>query len=152
MADNAKLIAKLYKKDYQRQARALKAERSMKKRMADREIKKIRLQRKQWARLFTALRFIVPLVLPVLYRLAVSLRSNNEQALSKRVDEVRSLIAASDLPAATVADLSSRLEAINEAARSAQFLSEDQRRRAHHTINNDLSAIAEELKKASNGS
>ncbi|MDO4910897.1 MAG: DUF6474 family protein [Corynebacterium sp.] len=147
MADNAKLIAKLYKKDYQRQARALKAQQKLKKRNANREIKKIRLQRKNILRLFTYVQILAPLVLPALYRLAVSLRTPKNANLNQRIDEARLLLAGSSLPAATVADLTKRIDAIAEGAKSAEFLSEDQRRRSQRTLSNDIDVILKELKK-----
>ena len=109
-----------------------------------------------------ALRTAAPLLLPLLYRGYVGLKTEGEKRkaakagvtsdqmasfsgygapLKARTAGIRNSLDNTDIPAGFKRDVRDRLQEVDSAIDNAEFMTEQQRRRAHKTISSEIDSI-----------
>lgn len=165
----AKLLANQEHKLLKQEKKELKAQRKHAKKMASAELARLKERRfnaKQVMRYSAAIRALAPLLLPLIYKLVVSIRENankkNVQQLgivatetehqSARVTELKNRISTMEkslseygIPAGFKRDAQDRLKQLSTALTNAQRMSPDQQERAYKTISADLDELNKEI-------
>lgn len=164
-----KLLAKQEKNLLKSEEKGLKKRRKHEEKMAKQELEKLKAGRfnsdnvKRYA---GAARAAVPLLLPLAYRGLVALRENNEKrqakkagvsrdqlasfaghgaSLKARTQGIRNSLEGTDLPAGFKRDVRDRLDELDAATDNAEFMTADQRRRAHSSINTDIDGVTYDI-------
>lgn len=118
---------------------------------------------KRWA---GTARVPTPLLLPIIYRLSTEARdqvvkgrarragvtaeqlsqfAGHAAALKARIQGVRETAKNSGLPAGFVRDVEERLNELEAAANNSEFMSPQQRNRAHQSISRDLNQVSDQI-------
>ena len=137
--------------------------------MAEKELEKLReghFNAGKVKRYAGALRTAAPLLLPLVYRAFVGLKSEKEKRkahkagvssaemasfsgygapLKARTASIRNSLKDVDLPAGFKRDVRERLEEVDAAIDNAEFMTEQQRRRAHKTISGEIDSVTAEI-------
>lgn len=165
----AKLLAQQERELLKVEKKGLKAKRKHEKKMADKTLAQLKegtFNKKTVSRYAGALRMIIPLALPLAYRAMTWLRETllNQKAaryglsahelarfsghgaqLKARIEKIRESTQTSHLAHGLSVDMRDRLDKLDTAVDNAEYLSPQQRRRAHRSINDDLDLIAGEI-------
>ena len=164
-----KLLAKQEKALLKAEQKGLKTRRKHEYKMAQAELERIRRGRfnsdniKRYA---GALRAAAPLLLPLIYRGIVSLREASEQrrarqagvsadqlatfaghgaSIKARIAGIRNSLNGTDVPAGFKRDARERLDELEAAVSNAEFMTDQQRRRAHQAIESDIDSLTAEI-------
>lgn len=164
-----KLLAKQEKHLIKAEEKGLKRKRKHEQKRAKQELQKIkegRFNAKTVNRYAGALRAAAPLLLPLIYRGIMSGREALEQRKAKRagvsVDQLASLsghgaplkariagvrnsLSGSGLPAGFQRDVRERLDELDKAVDNAEYMTDQQRRRAHESISADIDGVTQEI-------
>lgn len=164
-----KLLARQEKRLIKSEEKGLKKRRKHEEKMAKNELAKLKAGRfnsdnvKRYA---GALRTAAPLLLPLLYRGYVGLKTEGEKRkaakagvssdqmasfsgygapLKARTAGIRNSLDNTDVPAGFKRDVRDRLQEVDSAIDNAEFMTEQQRRRAHKTISSEIDSITAEI-------
>ncbi|MBX8996920.1 hypothetical protein HCH15_12135 [Corynebacterium testudinoris] len=164
-----KLLAKAEKDLLKREARGLKDRRKHERKMAENTLAQIKQGRinsanvRRWA---GAARLALPLLLPLIYRAITAGREQVAEAkarkvgvsvdqlarfaghgseLKARTHGVRQTLSEEQHSAGFVRDVKDRLDELDKAIDNAEFMTPEQRRRAHNTISRDIDAVTQEI-------
>lgn len=164
-----KLLAKQEKALIKSEEKGLKKRRKHEYKMAKQELEKIkagRLNAGTITRYAGALRTAAPILLPLIYRGITALRGRAEEAKAKqagvsssqlasftghgaslkaRIQGIRNSLDNTALPAGFQRDVKDRLKELDAAVDNAEFMTSQQRTRAHNTINNDIDTVTNEI-------
>ena len=166
-----KLLAKQEKNLVKAEQKGLKKRREHEMKMAKKELEKLReghFNAGKVKRYAGAMRTAAPLVLPLVYRALVGLKSEKEKRkahkagvspaemasfsgygapLKARTAGIRKSLKGVDLPNGFKRDVRERLEEVDAAIDNAEFMTEQQRRRAHKTISAEIDSVTAEVQK-----
>lgn len=164
-----KLLAKQEKALIKSEEKGLKKRRKHEYKMAKQELEKIKagkLNAGTITRYAGALRTAAPILLPLIYRGITALRGRAEEAKAKqagvsssqlasftghgaslkaRIQGIRNSLDNTALPAGFQRDVKDRLKELDAAVDNAEFMTSQQRTRAHNTINNDIDTVTNEI-------
>ncbi|AKE42167.1 Uncharacterised protein [Corynebacterium kutscheri] len=164
-----KLLAQQENRLYKSQAKAAKRQHKYNVKEAKEMQKQLRAGRFNAStilRYATALRTIAPFLLPVIYRLITAGReqvsaqrarklgistdqlaqfSGHGGPLKARISGIRSSVAASSLPVGFKRDVEERLTELVIAVDNSEYMTNDQRTRAHRSITKDLDQITQQI-------
>lgn len=164
-----KLLAKQEKALIKSEEKGLKKRRKHEYKMAKQELEKIKagkLNAGTISRYAGALRTAAPILLPLIYRGITALRGRAEEAKAKqagvsssqlasftghgaslkaRIQGIRNSLDNTALPAGFQRDVKDRLKELDAAVDNAEFMTSQQRTRAHNTINNDIDTVTNEI-------
>lgn len=164
-----KLLAKQEKELIKAEKKGLKAKRKRERELAKSQYKSLKQGRFNPStvnRYLRAGRVALPVLLPLVYRGVTQLRdvANNKRAkragvsrsqlaqfsghgadLQARIQGIRNSLEGTDLPAGFKRDMDERLEGLKHATDNAEFMTADQRRRAHNAINSDIDKTTAEI-------
>lgn len=164
-----KLLSKQEKHLLKTEEKGLKKRRKHEQKMAEKELEKLReghFNAGKVKRYAGALRTAAPLLLPLVYRALVGLKSEKEKRkahkagvssaemasfsgygapLKARTAGIRNSLKDVDLPAGFKRDVRERLEEVDAAIDNAEFMTEQQRRRAHKTISGEIDSVTAEI-------
>lgn len=168
-ARQQKLLAKQEKLLLKTEAKGLKRKRRHEQKLAKTELAKIKAGRFNASnvnRVAGALRAAAPIVLPLVYRGIVAGREELEKrkartagvsvdqlasfgghgaSLKARTAGIRNSLADAPVPAGFKRDVRDRLDEIDAAINSAEFMTPQQRRRAHASISSDIDGVTQEI-------
>lgn len=169
LAKQEKLLAKQEKALIKSEEKGLKKRRKHEYKMAKQELEKIKagkLNAGTITRYAGALRTAAPILLPLIYRGITALRGRAEEAKAKqagvsssqlasftghgaslkaRIQGIRNSLDNTALPAGFQRDVKDRLKELDAAVDNAEFMTSQQRTRAHNTINNDIDTVTNEI-------
>lgn len=164
-----KLLAAQQRKLAKQEHKAQKATRKHETKMAKTALEKAKAGRFNATRVLrysAALKALAPLALPIIYRGIVAFQEQSMQNRAKRlgitVDELASFSGHGSELKATIAgmrkmleqfsvtdgfkiDVQDRLTELEKAVSNAEFMTPEQRKRAHHSIANDLDQLNREI-------
>lgn len=164
-----KLLAKQEKALIKSEEKGLKKRRKHEYKIAKKELEKIKAGKfnaQTVSRYASALRTAAPLLLPLVYRGITAARGRAEDARAKqagvtpsqlasfsghgaslkaRIQGIRNSLENTALPAGFQRDVKDRLEELDAAVDNAEFMTPQQRTRAHNTINNDIDTVTNEI-------
>ncbi|MGX1738237.1 DUF6474 family protein [Corynebacterium flavescens] len=164
-----KLLARQEKNLLKTEQKGLKTRRKHEYKMAKNELDRLRqgrLNSSNIKRYAGALRTAAPLLLPLIYRAIVSLREAMEQrrarqagvsadqlaafaghgaSLQARLAGIRNSLEGAGLPAGFKRDARERLDDLEAAVSNAEFMTDQQRRRAHKAIESDIDGLTAEI-------
>lgn len=170
-ARREKLLTKAERQLVKSEEKDLKRRRKHEHKQAKLELQKLREGRvnsgtvKRYA---GTARAIAPLALPLIYRGLVALRQRGEDrrahsmgltsdelsafsghgaSLKARTNGIRKNLAASALPAGFQKDAESRLDELDAAIDNAEYMTAQQRRRAHASIQGDIDGVTDEIQR-----
>ncbi len=165
----AKLLAKQEKQLVKEEKKNLKAKRKHELQLAKTELERARsgkLNRKNIQRYAGAARMVAPLLLPLVYRGITAARESMESRRARRAglttdqmaefsghgaplraktQGIRNSLKATDLPLGYQRDVRDQLDEIDAAIDNAEFMTPQQRRRAHHSINRDIDTVTQDI-------
>ena len=166
-----KLLAKQEKALIKSEEKGLKKRRKHEKKMAQLELDKLkngRLNKNNVKRYAGALRTAAPLLLPLIYRGVVAAQgqleanrakkaglttdqlasfSGHGASLKARTTGIRNSLKESNLPAGFKRDIKERLTEVDASIDNAEFMTDQQRRRVHKTIEGEIDNITAEIQK-----
>lgn len=164
-----KLLNKFERNLLKEERKGLKAKRKHERQMAEATLEQLRAGRlnagtfKRYAGLA---RVALPLLLPLVYRAVTAGREQVVEARARRLgvsaDElaqfsghgadlkarirgIERTLSDQHLPAGVARDVRDRLKELATAADNAEFMTPEQRRRAHNSISRDINAVAREV-------
>lgn len=164
-----KLLVKQERNLLKAEKKGLKARRKHERKMAEKtleEVKAGKFNAAQVKRLSGAARMAVPLVLPLLYRAITAGRDQVVSArarkagvdpdqlaqfsgygadLRARIEGIRGSLEGSGLPAGFRQDAGERLDELGAAVDNAEFMTPEQRRRAHNSIGRDIDQLTQQI-------
>lgn len=164
-----KLLNKYEKGLIKEEKKGLKAKRKHERKMAENtldQLKAGRLNTSTLSRYSGVARMALPVAMPMIYRAVTAGReqfvdakarrigvsadqlarfSGHGAALKARIDGVRENLDDRQLPTGFIQDVKERLAELETAADNAEFMTPDQRRRAHTTISRDIDAVTAEI-------
>lgn len=164
-----KLLSKAEKNLLKEEKKGLKAKRKHDRKMAENtleQMKQGRVNSKNMARWTGVARLALPMLIPVFYRAITSAReqlvsakasrvgvspeqlaqySGHGAELKARIHGVRQTVEQGNHPTGFTLDVKDRLDTLTTAVDNAEFMTSDQRRRAHSSISNDLGSITQEI-------
>ncbi|KQB83397.1 DUF6474 family protein [Corynebacterium oculi] len=165
----AKLLAKQEKGLLKAEQKGLQAKRKHERKMAENKLAQIQAGKfnadnvKRWT---GAARLLTPILLPLAYRGLTALReqTNSAQArrmgvtsdqmaqfsgygapLKARIHGIKESLKDSGLPSGFVRDVEDRLEELSASLDNAEYMTEEQRRRAHTSIARDIDQVTNEI-------
>lgn len=165
----SKLLAAEERKLLKNEKKTLKAQRKHQEKMAKVELEQLRKGKFNSRRVLqysAAIRTLVPLLLPLVYKLMVAVRDTNTrnqaQRLGLSVDELaqhsgpgaelkaritgmEKSLASYKVPQGFETDAQKRLQALRVAVDNADRMTPEQRKRAHRTISADLDELDKEI-------
>lgn len=163
------LLHKFEKDLLKDEKKGLKAKRRHEEKMAENTLKQLRagrLNADTFKRYSGLARVALPVMLPLIYRAITAGREQYVDAkarrvgvsadqlarfsghgadLKARIDGLRHNLSQQQLPAGFVTDVRERLAELDTAADNSEFMTPEQRRRAHSTISRDIDAVAGEI-------
>lgn len=164
-----KLLAKQQESLIKAEEKGLKARRKHEQKMAKTELERLKAGRfnsdnvKRYA---GALRTAAPIALPIIYRLIVQAKQTSENRAAKkagvtadqlagfaghgaplkaRTQGIRNSLDNTDLPAGFKRDVRDRLDELDAAVDNAEFMTPEQRRRAHSSISADIDGVTAQI-------
>ena len=164
-----KLLAKQEKALIKSEEKGLKKRRKHEYKMAQKELERIkegRFNKNNVKRYAGALRTAAPLLLPLIYRGITAAQREMEKKraqkagvsadqlasfsghgapLKARTAGIRNSLDNTDVPAGFKRDVRDRLQEVDSAIDNAEFMTEQQRRRAHKTISSEIDSITAEI-------
>lgn len=164
-----KILAKQEKALIKSEEKGLKKRRKHEKKMAQLELDKLkhgRLNKDNVKRYAGALRTAAPLLLPLVYRGIVAAQgqietkrakkaglttdqmaafSGHGASLKARTAGIRNTLKDSDLPAGFKRDVKERLNEVDSSIDNAEYMTDQQRRRVHKSINAEIDTITAEI-------
>lgn len=164
-----KLLAQQERALLKAEAKGLKKKRKHEYKMAQQELDRLKaghFNAQTIQRYSAAARTAAPLLLPLIYRGVVALRENLEKnkakkagvsrdqlasfsghgaSLKARTQGIRNSLDNTALPAGFKRDVKERLDELDAAADNAEFMTPQQRARAHKSINDDIDAVTNEI-------
>lgn len=170
-----KMLARQEKALKKQQARGAKASRKHEYRMAKTSLAQMqagRFNRQNIMRYTAATRMLAPIVLPLVYRGATFAReqllsakakrlgvkaeelsrfSGHGAVLHSRIVGISSTLEGTGLPEGFVHDAKERLEQLSSAVDNAEYMTAEQRRRAHESISADLDALTGQIQQRLTG-
>ncbi|KQB83430.1 DUF6474 family protein [Corynebacterium lowii] len=165
----AKLLAKQEKGLLKAEHKGLKAKRKHERKMAENKLAQIQAGKfnadnvKRWT---GAARLLTPIVLPLAYRALTALREQANSAkaqklgvttdqmaqfsgygapLKARIHGIMQSLEDSGLPSGFVHDVEDRLKELSASLDNAEYMTEEQRRRAHSSISRDIDQVTNEI-------
>lgn len=163
------LLARQEKQLIKAEKKGLKAKRKHDEKMAKNQLEQLRAGKfnkdnvKRWA---GAARLLTPLLIPVAYRAITAGREKLDErrarrlgvsaqelaqftghgaALQARIHGVRKAVSKAALPSGFRQDAEHRLDELSNAVDNAEYMTPEQRRRAHSAISADVDALAAEI-------
>lgn len=164
-----KLLAQQEKNLLKAEQKGLKAKRKHELKLAKTELerrKQGRLNKDSLGRYIGVIRFAAPILLPLIYRLGTAgqeaLNKRKAQrfgvstadlaqfaghgaSLKARIAGVRSTLQESGLPRGFRMDATERLDELDKATDNAEYMTAEQRRRAHRSISEDLDMVTGQI-------
>lgn len=164
-----KLLARQEKKLIKAENKGLKAKRKHEKQMADRKLAQIkngRFNKDQVKRWTGAARLLTPLLIPLAYQAVTSGREKADEfrarrlgvsaeelsrhtghgaALKARIEGVRHTISESEVSSGYLHDAEARLDELANAVDNAEYMTPEQRRRAHSAIGRDIDGLITQI-------
>ncbi|MDU0479732.1 DUF6474 family protein [Staphylococcus chromogenes] len=164
-ARQQKLLAKQEQNLLKAEKKGLKAKRKHELKLAKTELAKReagRINKANVSRYIGVARMVAPILLPLIYRGAtqaqqvvnqrraqrlgvstdqLSAFAGHGASLKARIAGVRNSLKESDLPRGFVLDCEERLNELDKAVDNSEFMTPEQRRRAHRSIKNDLDMV-----------
>lgn len=164
-----KLLARTEKQLIKEEKKGLKAKRKHELELAKTEYKKRKAGKfnaGNVSRYVNAGRVALPILVPLIYRGVTQLRDSSTQTKAKRagisadqlaqfsghgadlharIEGIRSSLLGTSLAPGFKRDAESRLDELRSATDNAEFMTADQRRRAHHAINSDIDKLTAEI-------
>lgn len=164
-----KLLAKQEQNLLKAEKKGLKAKRKHELKLAKAELAKReagRINKDNVSRYIGVARMVAPIVLPLIYRGAtqaqqllnqrraqrlgvstdqLSAFAGHGAALKARITGVRNSLEGTDLPRGFVLDAQERLDELDKAVDNAEFMTPEQRRRAHRSISDDLDLLTGQI-------
>ncbi|MDO4761922.1 MAG: DUF6474 family protein [Corynebacterium sp.] len=164
-----KLLANHERKLLKHEHKTLQARRKHEEKMAKAAVEQLREGRfnaKKVLRYSAAIRALAPLALPLIYRAVVAFRESANQSraqklgvsvdelsafsghgaeLKARIAQLRKSVDQFGLPAGYRKDVHNRLDELRAAVDNAEFMTTDQRKRAHRAIDSDLEELNKEV-------
>ncbi|QPK79042.1 hypothetical protein G7Y31_11190 [Corynebacterium lizhenjunii] len=164
-----KLLAKQEKLLIKSEEKGLKRKRKHEEKRAKQELAKIRagkINASTINRYAGIIRTAAPLLLPLVYRAIVSGRQALEQRratkagvsademaafsghgapLKARIAGVRNTLEDVDVPSGFKRDVNDRLDELEAAVDNAEYMTDQQRRRAHASISSDIDSVTQEI-------
>lgn len=169
----AKLLAKQESNLVKAEQKGLKTKRKHERKQAETELAKIKagkLNKDRVNRWLGASRLLIPVLLPVVYKLATAGREKFTEARASQVgvssDELarfsghgaplkarlqgmyNSLQESDELAPGFVRDAEDRLEELGSAVDSAEYMTPELRRRTHRTISRDIDSLADQIQES----
>lgn len=165
----AKLLAKQEKALIKAEEKGLKKRRKHEYKLAKTEVERLKAGKfnsSNITRYAGALRTAAPLALPLVYRGIVSVREQAENrkarragvtadqlasfaghgaSLKARTQGIRNSLEHTDVPAGFKRDVDDRLKELDAATDNAEFMTPQQRRRAHSAISKDIDGVTQEI-------
>ncbi|MDK8450308.1 DUF6474 family protein [Corynebacterium mastitidis] len=165
----AKLLAKQEKGLLKAEHKGLKAKHKHERKMAENKLAQIQAGKfnadnvKRWT---GAARLLAPIALPLIYRGLTALREQMNSArarklgvttdqmaqfsgygapLKARIHGIKQSLEGTGLPSGFVHDVEDRLEELSAAVDNAEYMTEEQRRRAHSSISHDIDQVTNEI-------
>lgn len=164
-----KLLARTEKHLIKEEKKGLKAKRKHELELAKTEYKKRKAGKfnaGNVTRYVNAGRIAIPVLLPLIYRGVTQLRDSATQTKAKRagispdqlarfsghgadlharIEGIRGSLEGTSLAPGFKRDAETRLDELRSATDNAEFMTADQRRRAHHAINSDIDKLTAEI-------
>ncbi len=164
-----KLLQKFEKDLLKEEKKGLKAKRKHERKMAENtleQLKQGRLNAGTFKRYAGFARVALPVMLPVIYRAITAGReklvdtrarrlgvsadqlaqfSGHGAEIKARIDGIQRSLNDDHLPKGFVQDVEDRLEELHSATDNAEFMTPEQRRRAHATITRDIDGVTQEI-------
>ena len=164
-----KLLHKFEKNLLKEEKKGLKAKRKHERKMAENtleQLKQGRLNAGTFKRYAGLARVALPVRLPLLYRAITAGReqlvdtrarrlgvsadqlaqfSGHGAELKARIDGINRTLNKDHLPVGFVKDVEDRLSELHTATDNAEFMTPEQRKRAHATINRDIDGVTQEI-------
>lgn len=169
----AKLLAKQENNLVKAEQKGLKTKRKHERKQAENELEKIKagkLNKDRVNRWLGASRLLVPVLLPIVYKLATASREKFTEARAHQIgvssDELarfsghgaplkarlqgihNSLEENEDLAPGFIRDAEDRLEELGSAVDSAEYMTPELRRRAHRTISRDIDTLVDQIQES----
>lgn len=164
-----KLLQKFEKDLLKEEKKGLKAKRKHERKMAENtleQMKQGRLNAGTFKRYAGFARVALPVLLPVIYRAITAGReklvdtrarrlgvsadqlaqfSGHGAEIKARIDGIQRSLDDDHLPKGFVQDVGDRLQELHSATDNAEFMTPEQRRRAHATISRDIDGVTQEI-------
>ncbi|AKK12110.1 DUF6474 family protein [Corynebacterium uterequi] len=169
LARREKLLSKLEKQIIKSEEKGLKGKRKHERELAKTEYQKLKngkFNKETVERYIKAGRVALPVMLPLLYRGVTQLRESATEAkarkagvtrqqlaqftghgasLQARIQGIRNSLDGMSLPAGFKQDIDTRLDELRSATNNAEFMTAQQRRRAHGAINGDIDKVTAQI-------
>lgn len=164
-----KLLAKQEQKLLKAEQKGLKAKRKHQRKMAENALEQVRegkINARKLTKWAGTARVALPLVLPLAYRAVTAGREQMVSArarkmgvspeqlarftgygapLKARIQGVRETLPDTSLPAGFIRDVGDRLDELQAAVDNAEYMTPEQRRRAHSSISRDLDQVTQQI-------
>lgn len=165
----SKLLARQEKNLLNAEKKGLKKKRKHERKLAETELARIkagRFNKDKVSRLLSTSRLLLPVLLPLVYRAVNAGRekfiearasnlgvSSDELAqfsghgapIKARMQGLQHNLENSSLPVGFIRDAEERLKELGAAVDNAEYMTPEQRRRAHRTINQDIDLLVDEI-------
>lgn len=168
----AKLLAKQERELLKAERKGLKAKRKHEKQMAEKKLAQLKAGKfnkdnvKRWT---GAARLLAPLAIPAIYRLVTSGKEKlNEQRAQKfgitpdqmaqfsgygaplkaRIEGIRRSLKRDSIAPGLRRDVEDRLDELSAAVDNAEYMTDEQRRRAHSSIERDIDQVTNQLQES----
>lgn len=168
-ARQAKLLAQQEHKLLKAEQKGLKAKRKQELKLAKTELERIKagkLNKAKVQRYLGVARMLTPVLLPLIYKVSTQAQealtkqraqkhgvtaaemsqfAGHGASLKARIQGVRKSLDSSTKPRGFILDARERLDELDKAVDNAEFMTPEQRRRAHRSISSDLDTLLGQL-------